>query len=53
MIAARSDLVAGLADELPASAVVAVVTASAMTASAAIWDERSTTPKVRSGGEWP
>jgi len=40
MIAARSDLVAGLADALPASAVAVAITVSAMAASTAMKAER-------------
>ncbi len=53
MIAARSDLVAGLADELPASALAARVDASTTTASAAINDERTITPTIVTLTEWP
>jgi len=47
MIAERSDLVAGLADPLLASALTAGVNISVVTASAAVKDERHVEPRAR------
>jgi hypothetical protein len=51
MIADRSDLVAGLADELPATALAASANVSAMTASPAM-KERNVTPLERNHAQW-
>ena len=52
IIAARSDLVAALADELPATALAAGVDASTMTAIATVNDERTVTPTIVASTEW-
>lgn len=52
MIAERSDLVAGRADEPAANAAVAAVTASTMTAGATRESERNVTPIDPNGSGW-